>query len=102
MHHTGAQQFALYRGVDGGHAATDHNHAPPHREGRQVGRLAQRGNEVHRVGDTLQCLTADAQFGGAGQTHSKENGVVFVAQHLELRGALQLRVVADLNPANFQ
>ena len=66
------QQLALDRRVHRGHAPANDHHPATDRQGVDVGRLAQCGDEVHRVLHPAQVFAGHAKQVGLLQAHAQK------------------------------
>ena len=79
----GAQKLGLHGDVDGGHAAADDDDAAPDGERARVRRLAQLGDEIHRVEDTVEILALETEAVGPGHAEAEEDGVIVPPELVE-------------------
>ena len=80
VHHLGPQQLGLHSGIHGGHAAANHHHMVADGHGSYIDRLAQFGDEVHRVAHPGQVFARQAQRLHFGQAQAEKHGIEFGLQ----------------------
>ena len=98
----GTQQPGLHGGIHRRHAAADHHHAPAHRHRGFVGRLADVGNEVHRIAQAFGLRLGRPQRIDARQAQAEEHGVMLCQQRIQREITPQPLVVARRDPAHGQ
>ena len=79
----GAEKLRLHRRVDRGHAAADHDGAPPDVQRRGILGLAQARDEVDRVLDAVELLARHAEIVHRAEPEAEEHRVEVAGEPLE-------------------